>query len=123
MQRGPQHPGEITADTVAAVQCVLQRAAEDDDGVASWFGRYISTPRLPLPEPREPELAAHELMRCLDVGTRCTPLRAQCISRIRHMLVVRCMSGRRVAELRGAHAGGRLGSQQRVEPHVSHRYE
>jgi hypothetical protein len=49
------------------VQQILQQAAANTDEVARFFGRYITTPRMPLAEPREPEISTAELIDQLEV--------------------------------------------------------
>ena len=70
------HPGEISAAVLPDLRAVLATLPVDDDAfLASWFGRFISTPRgLPAAEPRDPPLKLSELRRRFSV--RYPPCRA-----------------------------------------------
>jgi ribosomal protein L16 Arg81 hydroxylase len=66
------HPGEISARVLADVRTVLESLPTDDAALASWFGRYASTPRgLPEAAPLDPPLTASEFRSRFKVIQRC----------------------------------------------------
>ena len=64
------NPGEITPTVLAQLRDLLrQHLSTDDRIIESWFGRYITEPRLPFgAEPEEEPLSAQELKAHLASG-------------------------------------------------------
>lgn len=64
-----QHVGEIDGKVLNDVRKVLTSLPVDDDEfLASWFGRFISTPRgLPAAEPPEPQMKLSQLRSRFNV--------------------------------------------------------
>ena len=63
-----EHPGEIKHSTLDDMRRVIAKLPTDDATLASWFGRFISTPRgLPEPTGREPAMSKAELQATFQV--------------------------------------------------------
>ncbi len=49
------NPGQITSEAVKKVQKILTQYVEDQDSLAQWFGRYMTSPKYLDEEPRQEE--------------------------------------------------------------------
>jgi 50S ribosomal protein L16 3-hydroxylase len=62
------NPGQITSEAVKKVQKILTQYVEDQDSLAQWFGRYMTSPKYLDEEPTQEEHRLGDVRQHLAAG-------------------------------------------------------